>query len=669
VPRAIGAFSLTAKKELATEGRSRENVKLRHVDVGSPPRASVSAMGSSEAPPTAEAWRASATTMDFKSRRTCALGTNGMVACSQSLATAAGLEILRKGGTAADAAVAVTAALNVCEPTSTGIGGDAFCLYFDAATKKVSAVRGGGRSPAGLTLDLVRSRGHSGLEISPSTDALCAVVPGAAAAWEDVVNRFGSGKLSLGEILQPAIELAETGPPIGAVTAQLWAAQEGLLQKQGASCMLNENGRAPKAGERKPNRELANTFRLLAKHGAQKGFYEGPVADAIVQAVRSRGGVLTKDDLKAHRTTFPTPIATTFRNKVTVWELPPPNHGVAALEAINIFEKFYSGSEEESSESHGAGENRTSKQSKADEEETRRAHAAIEAMRLAFADAMEHCGDPDFVDATDTTSSRVSTETLCSKAFALARARTSGFSKHGPPLPGPEPSHPGHLVRQSPDTVYFAVVDKHGNACSFINSNYDGFGLGIAPEGCGFTLQNRGHNFILSEGHVNCLGPNKRPYHTIIPGLATRVDDNALFCVFGVMGGFMQPQGHLQVLSNMLDKGMDPQSALDFPRWCLKGIGSERGSGSVLDAEVAVEQRGCCGDQNDTSDTSARTERGKRGKWALANALQQMGHKVVRVDETLGRTLFGRGQIIARDDSGVLWGGTDPRGDGCAMGL
>lgn len=199
-------------------------------------------MGGSDAPPTAESWRASATTMDFKSRRTCALGTKGMVACSQSLATAAGLEILRKGGSAADAAVAVTACLNVCEPTSTGIGGDAFCLYFDAATKKVSAVRGGGRSPAALTLDLVRSRGHAGLEITPSTDALCAVVPGAPAAWEDVVARFGSGKLTLADVLAPAIELAEAGPPIAPVTAQLWRAQEALLRAGGAACMLDARG-------------------------------------------------------------------------------------------------------------------------------------------------------------------------------------------------------------------------------------------------------------------------------------------------------------------------------------------------------------------------------------------------------------------------------------------
>ena len=347
--------------------------------------------------------------MNFKSRRTCALGTKGMVACSQSLATAAGLEILRKGGSAADAAVAVTACLNVCEPTSTGIGGDAFCLYFDAAAKKVSAVRGGGRSPAALTLDLVRSRGHTGLEITPSTDALCAVVPGAPAAWEDVVARFGSGKLTLADVLAPAIELAESGPPIGPVTAQLWRAQEELLRAGGAACMLDAHGCAPRAGERKPNPELASTFRRLATHGAKKGFYSGPVAEAIVEAVQSRGGVLSLDDLAEHETTFPDPVATTFRDAVTVWELPPPNHGVAALLAMNMFEAFT--------------------QSSPAEDEVSRAHAAVEAMRVAFADAMEHCGDPDHADARRSEAENGTVSALVSKPYAKARAAFSlGYS-------------------------------------------------------------------------------------------------------------------------------------------------------------------------------------------------------------------------------------------------
>ena len=302
-----------------------------------------------------------------------------MVASSQPLASEAGLRILRQGGTAGEAAVAVAAALNVCEPTSTGIGGDAFALLFDAASKKVTAVQGGGASPGALTLDLIRSRGHVGSEIVPSTDALCVMVPGAAAVWEDVVARYGSGKLTLAQILQPAIELAESGPPIGPVTSELWKRQEDLLRSTGATCMLVQpENRAPRAGEPKPNPELANTFRRLAEHGAKDGFYTGPVADAIVEAVKVRGGVLTTEDLARHSTTFPDPVATTYRDAVTVWELPPPNHGLAALLALNLMEEQFP----DQDALRAAGPPNS----------VPHAHAQVEAMRCAFADTLQHCG-------------------------------------------------------------------------------------------------------------------------------------------------------------------------------------------------------------------------------------------------------------------------------------
>ena len=275
--------------------------------------------------------------------------------------------------------MAVAAALNVCEPTSTGIGGDAFALLFDAASKKVTAVQGGGASPGALTLDLIRSRGHVGSEIVPSTDALCVMVPGAAAVWEDVVARYGSGKLTLADILQPAIELAESGPPIGPVTSELWKRQEDLLRSTGATCMLVQpENRAPRAGEPKPNPELASTFRRLAEHGAKDGFYTGPVADAIVEAVKVRGGVLTTEDLVRHRTTFPDPVATTYRDAVTVWELPPPNHGLAALLALNLMEEQFP----DQDALRAAGPPNS----------VPHAHAQVEAMRCAFADTLQHCG-------------------------------------------------------------------------------------------------------------------------------------------------------------------------------------------------------------------------------------------------------------------------------------
>ena len=558
-----------------------------------------------------------------------------MVASSQTLATEAGMRILRRGGNAADAAVAVAAALNVCGPTSTGIGGDAFALVYDAKTKKVSAVQGGGASPAALTLALCRDRGHLGTEIVPSTDALAVMVPGAPAVWEDVIQRHGSGAITLADALEPAIELAETGPPIGPVTAELWRRQEDLLRAQGATCMLTKDGVAPRAGERMPNPELANTFRALGSKGAMDGFYAGPIADAIVDAVASRGGVLTVEDLKRHRTSFPDAIATTYRGDVTVWEIPPPNHGLAALLALNLLEATLP----DASKGEEGAEGGVARQ-----------HAIIDAMRVAFADTLEHCGDPTHADAAR---AKLSCDELVSKAYATARAKHAGLSPEKA-AEGPEPGHPGVIgLRPSPDTVYFCVADGEGNAVSFINSNYDGFGTGIAPAGCGFTLQNRGHNFILQEGHVNCVGPNKRPYHTIIPGMATRTSDGSLYAAFGVMGGFMQPQGHLQVVSHMVDLGMDPQAALDHPRWCLGGVGSERGAASVLGATVAVE---------------GETEGGSSRWRETTEALRGKGHPI-EVVTGLDRTMLGRGQIIARDERGTLWGGSDPRGDGCALGF
>jgi gamma-glutamyltranspeptidase/glutathione hydrolase len=293
---------------------------------------------------------------------------------------------------------------------------------------------------------------------------------------------------------------------------------------------------------------------------------------------------------------------------------------------------------------------------------TAHAHAQVEAMRCAFADTLQHCGDPTHSDygvganAAGTSAQRTTAAELIDKKYAAARAKEVGLSPDQA-APGPAPGDPGLLLRPSPDTVYFCVVDGEGNACSFINSNYDGFGTGIAPVGCGFTLQNRGHNFTLQEGHVNCLGPCKRPYHTIIPGMATVTETGELYAAFGVMGGFMQPQGHVQVLSAMVDFGLDPQAALDQPRWCVGGVGSERGAGSVLGATVAVEE-GCGGGSGS----------GGGDGWDTARGLEALGHPVERVSG-LGRTLFGRGQIIAKDENGVLWGGSDPRGDGCALGF
>ena len=552
------------------------------------------------------------------------MGTRGMVACSQTLATGVGLEILRKGGTAADAAVAVAAALNVCEPTSTGIGGDAFALYYDAKTKKVSAIQGGGASPAALTLDLCRARGHLGTEMIPSTDALCVVVPGAAATWEDVIHRHGSGTLTMADILQPAIELAEIGPRSPPSTAHLWKQQEDLLRAAGAACMLTADGRAPAAGERKPNPELAATFRRLAKYGAREGFYTGPIAEAIVDAVTSGGGVLTLDDLASHVTAFPEPVSTVYRGAVEVWEIPPEPRYRRASRAECVGAN--------SERSHGGG--------------CHRSNARVgggDAGRFRRRDGTLRRPDAPGRGGGEMHRGGAHLESL-RQGSRRGRGYTSGRavsrSRAGAPrsFASTESRH-GLLLRRRRGRKRVFV---HQQQLRRLRHRH-------RPRGCGFTLQNRGHNFILQEGHVNCVGPRKRPYHTIIPGMATRVNDGELFCAFGVMGGFMQPQGHLQVISSMVDLGLDPQAALDQPRWCLGGVGSERGAGSVLDATVAVERSP------------------GESPWDVADRLEAMGHPVERV-EGLKRTVFGRGQVIARDENGVLWGeatrgGMDARSD------
>lgn len=548
------------------------------------------------------------------------MGTRGMVASSQPLASEAGMRILQKGGNAADAAVAVAAALNMTEPCSTGIGGDAFCLYFDAKTKKVSAMLGNGGAPGALTLQKARELGVTAGEFEPFS-ALTVTVPGAAAAWEDTVKMYG--KLTLKEVLQPAIELGEGGFPVSPITAYYWGRGAKLLKDQGGSgikALLQPDGSAPKAGQLQKNPHLASTFRSLAEHGAEEGFYKGRVAEAIVAAIQERGGVMTKEDLSRHKCEHREPIMSTYRG-YHIYEVAPPTAGIVALLGLNILEA----DPDHPHEAWGSSQH---------------LHTAIESLRLAFADGLQHNADHRHV--------KVPVFGMADKQYA-ARRRKNNFKpqKAAKILPG-NPSHDVELNpdRAGTDTVYFGVVDGEGNACSFINSNYMGFGTGIVPEGCGFVLQNRGYNFILDEKHPNCVAPYKRPYHTIIPGLAT--DPNGdLFCTFGVMGGFMQPQGHLQVLSNMIDYGMEPQAALNAPRFSIEGVDSAYGPACVEHSHVALEEG--------------------FSQEAVAE-LEKRGHKLDAGISGHARGTFGRGQIIQRNPkTGVLWGGTDPRADGAVM--
>ncbi|XP_077979526.1 glutathione hydrolase-like YwrD proenzyme [Glandiceps talaboti] len=556
----------------------------------------------------------------YDSRRSPVICMHGCASSSQPLATEIGVDILNKGGNAADAAVAVAAALNVTEPGSTGIGGDAFCLFYNSTTKAVEGINGSGRAPVKLDLDYLNSLGYDENNPVPSRHALNITVPGAAACWIDTVERFGSGNLTLAQILDPAIKLAETGYPVNVLSALSWKNSEGLFtnpaNRHGHEMLLN--GAAPKAGQIMFLQNMAATFREIATNG-KTGYYEGRIAQAIVDVVNEHGGVMELSDLQSHVSTNDQPIFTDYKG-VRVWEMPPNGQGITALMALNILEGIPGLKE--------MGHNTT-----------QYLHYLIESLRLSFADTTYYVADPSVVN--------VPTEGMLSKDYATERRALI------------DPDKAIEVTRGSPpssDTVYFSVLDKDGNACSFINSNYQGFGTALVPEGCGFTLQNRGANFSLDPDHPNVVAPNKRPYHTIIPAMATKTDTSDLMACFGVMGGFMQPQGHVQVLLNMFEFGMDPQTALDMPRFCVESVTSTT---QKISFEDGMSQ-------------------------TVMQELAAMGHTVEGpVTGWYSRSLFGRGQIITKgawwldarseedkedyyDDPNVYWVGSDPRADGCA---
>jgi gamma-glutamyltranspeptidase/glutathione hydrolase len=538
--------------------------------------------------------------LSFQSNRSAVLGRRGMVASSQPLATEAGLRILRQGGNAADAAVATAAALNVTEPNMTGIGGDVFSLYYEAQAGEVTALNGSGRTPKGLTIDgLSRDGIHDEI---PLYHAHSITVPGACAGWFDLIARHG--RKGMGEILIPAIELAEEGFPVAPITARLWSASLGPLRSSPGGAAFMIDGRGPRPGEIFRNPGLAETFRTIAE-GGPKAFYEGEIAEAIAKLVQAHGGTLCEEDLAQHASSWDQPISTVYRG-LRLWECPPNGQGLAALLALNILRGMSLGEQ--------------------DPLGAQRFHLMIEAMRLAFEDARWYVADPDHA-----TTPRIPLEELLSDDYANTRRK---LIDPGRAHPKPKRGAPS----ASSDTVYLCCVDADGNACSLINSNYMAFGSGLSPTGFGFTLQNRAQQMSLDPTHPNAVAPRKRPYHTIIPALLTRESDGSLYGPMGVMGGFMQPQGHLQVTVAMADDDCDPQAALDRPRF---GLMAGRGAGTV-----SVE-----------SGLPAETRAG----------LSAMGHTLQEVDG-LARIQFGRGQIIRRDPNGVLWGGSDPRADGCAMG-
>ena len=529
---------------------------------------------------------------DFNSRRSMISARRGMVGASNPLAAQAGLHILRQGGNAADAAVATSAMMNVMDPASCGIGGDCFALYYDAATGQVSALNGSGRAPAALTLETVRELGWR--KMNPR-HAHSVTVPGAVRGWHDLLERHGA--MTLAEVLPEAIYYAGEGYPTAPVAGYRWQRAGGFLRSAANSDEYLPGGKTPRAGQVARLPGLADSLRAIAE-GGPDAFYTGPIAEAIVKSLQEQGSLMTLDDLKDHHSTWDEPIQTDYRG-LTIYECPPNGQGLTALIALNIAEQFELGALPWDS--------------------PQRLHLMVESMRLAWADAHEYIADMRQAD--------VPVDQLLSKDYAAGRAAKIGeyYALDPPPSAGDLPG--------GEDTIYLSVVDGAGNACSFIKSLYMGYGVGIVAEGTGIWLQNRGAGFSLIPGHRNALAPGKRPYHTIIPGMALK--DGALWASFGVMGGFMQPQGHFQVISAMVDDGLNPQEALNRPRWMI---------------------------QNGDPGGALLIEEGTPFK-TMAD-LAERGHRI-QPQSGLGRGSFGRGQIIRRDaEAGVMHGGSEPRADG-----
>lgn len=496
--------------------------------------------------------------------------------------------MLAQGGSSADAVIAAAAVLNVVEPMSTGIGGDAFALVYDAKSKTVRALNGSGPAPQRLNRDVFAAQGLSKI---PLTGVLPITVPGAVSAWDALLKAHG--KLDFARVLAPAIHYAREGFAVSEIIARGWAtAETKLRQHADATRIYLPQGRAPRLGEVVVQHDLARSFEEIVRGGAES-FYRGALAERIVAALARDGAFLTMDDMAAYQSEWVTPATAKYRG-YDVFECPPNGQGLTALLALRILDGYdLAALPAHSPES---------------------LHLQIESMRLAFADAARYIADPAF---QTTPMAELLSDAYSAQRRALIRTDAVGeFTAGELPI-----SH---------DTVYVTAVDADGNAVSFINSLYYGFGSGVVAGDTGICMQNRGACFVLTEDHPNVLAPGKRPYHTIIPCMVTK--DGELWSSFGVMGGFMQPQGHAQMLVNMIDYGMNPQEALDAPRYEL--LEPYEGQRTLaLEHDVATQ-----------------------------DSLRQIGHDIVPA--AVGG--FGGGQIIVVEQ-GVAYGGSDPRKDGCVV--
>ena len=522
----------------------------------------------------------------YASRRTACFSRKGMVATSQPLAAQVGLDILKSGGNAIDAAIATAAALTVVEPTCNGIGGDAFALVWIKG--ELHGLNASGPAPHLLSAQKVKEAGLSEMPLYGWTPV---TVPGAPAAWAALSKRFG--KLPFKALMQPAIDLAREGFPVSPSVSQFWKKSvdtfAGNLTTPATAHFTSSftlKGKAPSAGQMYKNIDQANTLTQIGDTLAES-FYRGEIAAKIDQFSRDTGGFIRASDLADYQVEWVQPISVNYQG-YDIWEIPPNGQGMLALMALNTLKKF-TFHERESVETY---------------------HLQIEAMKLAFADGEKYITQADQM--------KVSVEAMLSEAYADERAALIGDTAATPTAGKPS----------SGGTVYLACADSEGNMVSFIQSNYHGFGSGVVIPNTGIAMQNRGHNFSLDPQHHNYLQPGKKTYHTIIPGFITK--DNQAVGPFGVMGGFMQPQGHMQVIMNMIDFKLNPQAALDAPRWQWLG-----------DKTVGIEHQ---------------------VPLHITRALSAKGHDIELVFDT---SSYGRGQIIIRNpDTGVLCGGTEHRTDG-----
>lgn len=533
--------------------------------------------------------------MEFNSRRSNVIAKNGAVATSQPLAAQAGLEILKKGGNAVDAAVATAAVLNVVEPMSTGIGGDVFALVRNSKDKTVKAMNGSGRSGLYANPNFLKQKGYNAIPKSGLQGIYSVSVPGTVHGWETLLN--DEGNMTLEDVLKPAIQYAFEGFGVSEIIANSWNSSVDKIYVNGPNEFL-PLGKAPKVGSLLKLQALGETLTNISKKGSDE-FYKGDTAEKIIKFVESLGGWITKEDLLNHTTDWVEPIHTKYRD-VDIWECPPNGQGIAALIALNIIENFNI--------------------SEFGFQTAETFHHSIEAMRLAFADSLQYVSDPDI--------SIVPTNELISKNYAKSRSKLINHNQRLNDVSF------GNPINYS-DTVYISVIDAEGNACSLINSLYESFGSGLLVPDTGIFLQNRGSLFSLDAKHPNYLSPKKRPYHTIIPAIATKDED--LWLSFGVMGGFQQPQGHLQVVMNMVDFDLNPQQSLDAPRFRV-----DLDTDTVWLEDQLSEQ--------------------------ISKTLKKFGHQVKMMSGEQ-RMQFGGGQILEKKpDSGLVVGGSDSRKDGCVVG-